>query len=328
MPITHVSKDPENLTLTVIADFNASLQRVWEAYTDPRQIEKFWGPPTFPATFARHDVFPGGRSAYTMTGPDGSTHGGYWEWIDVKAPEGGSVASFEVKDGFSTPDGSPNTEMPDMRMVFHFESTDAGSRVVTTTHFNSAEQLAQLLQMGMEEGLREAMGQIDAVLADLASFAQGIGTQTDILSDTQIRISRIIRGTVEEVFGAHTRPELMTQWLTGPEGWVMTSCDFSTRIGSGYRFEWSRGDGSDAFGFGGDVLECEPPHRLVTTERMWGDDGPSSRQEITLTPVDGGTLLSQVMTYPSIEVRDQALESGMTDGMEASYARLERVLAS
>ncbi len=87
MPITSVTKDPENLTMTVVADFNASVQRLWDAYTDPRQIEKFWGPPEYPSTFTRHDVYPGGLSSYAMTGPDGSTHGGYWEWIDVKAPE-------------------------------------------------------------------------------------------------------------------------------------------------------------------------------------------------------------------------------------------------
>src|SRR5689334_15259105 len=207
MPITNVTKDPENLNMTVVADFAASLQRLWDAYVDPRQISKFWGPPTFPSTFTRHDVFPGGLSQYRMTGPEGEQHGGYWEWIDVKEPTG-DFASFEVRDGFAKEDGSPNTDMPTMRMVFQFESTDAGSRLSTTTFFNSADELAQLLEMGMEEGMREAMGQIDAILADLTSFEQGAGTQTDILSDTQVRISRVIRGTVDQVWRAHHEPEL------------------------------------------------------------------------------------------------------------------------
>lgn len=325
MPITTIEKDPENLTMTVVCEFTVPLRRLWDAYVDPRQLEKFWGPPTFPATFTRHDVFPAGRSAYVMTGPDGETHGGYWEWLDVKEPEG-EVASFEVRDGFSREDGTPNTDLPDMRMVFHFESTDTGSRATTTTHFNSAEQLEQLLAMGMEEGLKEAIGQMDEVLADLTAFAQNIGTTVDTLDDTRFRVSRIIGGTVEQVWRAHTEPELMRRWLTGPDGWVMTDCDFLAAAGSSYRFAWARQDGDDAFGFGGEVNAAEAPHRLVTTERMFGDDGPEALQEITLTPVESGTLLSQVMTYPDLAARDQALESGMADGMEASYSRLESIL--
>ncbi len=326
MPITSVTKDPESLTMTVVADFPVPLLRLWDAYVDPRQLEKFWGPPTYPSTFTRHDAFAAGKSHYFMTGPEGDTHNGYWEWIDVKAPDGGA-ASFEVKDGFSHADGAPNTEMPDMRMVFAFEATGTGSRVTTTTYFNSAEQLEQLLAMGMEEGLKEAMGQMDAILADLKSFAQNVGTACDTLSDTQVRISRVIRGSVEQVWRAHTEPELMKQWLLGPDGWVMTECDFTGRAGDSYHFSWAREDGSDAFGFGGKIVALDMPHRMVTTERMFGDDGPETLQEITLTPLEGGTLLTQVHTYPDVAARDQALESGMVDGFEPTYARLEQLLA-
>ena len=134
MPVTSVTKDPENLTMTVVADFGVPLRRLWDAYVDPRQLEKFWGPPQFPATFTRHDAFPGGVSTYVMTGPDGSTHGGYWQWSEVKQPEG-EVASFEVRDGFTHPDGTSNPDLPSMSMNFWFESTSTGSRVTTTTHF-------------------------------------------------------------------------------------------------------------------------------------------------------------------------------------------------
>ena len=325
MPITSVTKDPENLTMTVVADFPVPLRRLWDAYVDPRQLEKFWGPPQFPATFTRHDAFPGGVSTYVMTGPDGSTHGGYWEWSEVKEPEG-EVASFEVRDGFTLPDGTPNTDMPSMSMSFWFESTSDGSRVTTTTHFPSTEALAQMLEMGMEEGLRSAMAQMDDVLTDLQSFAAGRGTTLDVLSETQIRISRIIRGSVEQVWQAHTEPELMRQWLLGPDGWVMTKCDWTTTVGQTYRFGWAREDGTDGFEFGGELRDAQAPHRLVTTERMFGDDGPETVQVITLTPLDEGTLLTQVHTYPDREARDQALDSGMVDGMEPTYARLEALL--
>jgi uncharacterized protein YndB with AHSA1/START domain len=330
MPVTNVTKDPENLTLTVVADFSASLQRVWDAYTDPRQIEKFWGPPEYPATFTRHDVFPGGKTNYFMTGPDGSSHGGFWDWIDVKQPEGAN-ASFEVRDGFAHDDGTPNTDMPTGRMVFHFEATDTGSRVTVTSFHNSADEFAQVIEMGQEEGMREAMGQIDDVLADLTSFAHGVGTKTDILSDTVVRISRVIRGSVEDVWRAHHEPELLQQWMLGPDGWTMPVCEVSTEVGGKYRYEWVSDDGENRFGFEGEVLEIDPPHRSVTTERFVGPEGFHSPEpttnELTLTSQESGTLLSVVITYPSAEIRDTVLATGMTDGMETSYVRLESVIA-
>jgi uncharacterized protein YndB with AHSA1/START domain len=325
MPITSVSKDPENLTMTVVADFPVPLRRLWDAYVDPRQLEKFWAPPQYPAIFTRHDAFPGGVSTYVMTGPDGSTYGGYWEWSEVKEPEG-DVASFEVRDGFTHLNGMPDPDLPTMTMSFWFESTSDGSRVTTTTHFPSTEVLTQMLEVGMEEGLSSAMAQMDDVLADLQSFAAGRGTTLDVLSETQIRISRIIRGSVEQVWQAHTEPELMRQWLLGPDGWVMTKCDWTTTVGETYRFGWAREDGTDEFEFGGELREAQAPHRLVTTERMFGDDGPETVQVITLTPLAEGTLLTQVHTYPNLEARDQALASGMVEGMEPTYQRLEALL--
>jgi uncharacterized protein YndB with AHSA1/START domain len=331
MPITTVTKDPENLTMTVVADFAAPIQRLWDAYVDPRQISRFWGPPSWPATFTRHDAFAGGRSDYFMTGDADHPAHGYWEWLDVKPPEGGNVAMFEVVDGFAHPDGRPKTDHPTLRMVFQFESTPHGSRLTTTSHFNSADELEKLLSMGIETGMREAMGQIDDVLADLASFAHGIGTKTDILSDTQVRISRVIRGSVDDVWRAHHEPALLQQWLLGPDGWTMPVCEVSTEVGGTYRYEWANDSGTERFGFTGEVLAIEPPHRSVVTERFQGPDGfhapEPTTNEMTLTAQESGTLMSVVITYPSAEVRDIVLATGMTEGMEASYARLERVLA-
>jgi len=319
MPVTSVTRDTDTLTLTVVADFPADVQRLWEAYVDPRRLERFWGPPTYPATFTRHDAAAGGRSTYTMKGPDGDTHGGYWEWLSLEP-----LKSFEVRDGFATPDGEPDPALPSMRMRFVFEETGDGSRVTTTTHFGSLADLEQLLEMGMEEGLREAMGQMDAVLADLTSFAAGQATTTQILSDTQVRISRVIRGAVEQVWRAHHEPELLQRWLLGPDGWTMPVCEVATTVGEKYRYEWEPVDGAEGrFGFEGELLESAPPYRAVTTERMIGAPGEGAVNELTLTPVAAGTLLALVMTFPDAETRDAVLATGMTDGMEVSYARLE-----
>lgn len=320
MPITSVVRDPETLTLVVVADFPVPLQRLWDAYADPRQLEKFWGPPEWPATFVRHDLAPGGLSKFYMTGPDGERSGGYWEFVAVEEGH-----SFEVMDGFTRDDGEPNTDMPSMRMVFVFSGTDGGSQLVTTTYFNSLAELEQLLEMGMEEGLTAAMGQIDDVLADLRSFAADRATNAQVLSETTVRISRVVRGTPDQVWAAHHDPELLRQWCYGPDGWEFTECITSTEPGDRHRYAYAPTGGTEDEGFAlvGELLEAHPPHREVFLETMEGIEGPPTRNEQTLTPVDGGSLISLVVTYDSREQRDAILGTGMTDGMEASYARLE-----
>jgi uncharacterized protein YndB with AHSA1/START domain len=178
MPIQSVTSDPEALTLTVVGEYPVPVERLWEAYADPRQLERFWGPETWPATFTRHDMEVGGRSEYHMTGPDGSTSRGWWRFLAVEAGR-----CFEVEDGFAHEDGSPNEDMPTMRMVFTFEPTSAGSRFTSVTHFPSVETMKQLVEMGMLEGLQSALGQLDGVLADGAAFAADRSTGAETASD-------------------------------------------------------------------------------------------------------------------------------------------------
>ncbi len=318
MPITSVASDAKSLTLTVIADYPVPVERLWDAYADPRQIEKFWGPEQWPAQFTRHDMSVGGESHYSMSGPDGAKARGWFHFLKVEP-----LRLIEVEDGFAHEDGRRNEEMPTMRMAFNFEKTKEGSRFTSVTYFKSVETMEQLVNMGMVEGMRSAMSQIDAVLADLASFAAGRDTESQILSDTEVRISRIIRGSVKDVWRAHNDADLMKRWLLGPPGWTMPVCDIAEKIGDSYRYEWEAEDGSQRFGFEGELLGFDPPHRAVTTERMIGMEGPGARNLMTLTPVDGGTLMTLVVTYPSREIRDMVLGTGMVRGMEQSYARLE-----
>lgn len=161
MPITSVTSDPHALSLTVVGDYPVSVERLWQAYTDPRQLERFWGPEEWPAKFTQHDFRVGGRAHYTMTGPDGAQSSGWWRFMAI-AP----LRRIEIEDGFSAADGSPDTSMPSMRMTFTFEPTPGGSRFRSVTQFQSLESMEQLVKMGMIEGMRSAMGQLDAVLAE------------------------------------------------------------------------------------------------------------------------------------------------------------------
>lgn len=320
MAITSIDTDHDALTVTFIADFTVPRQRLWDAYVDPRQIERFWGPPSWPATFTQHDVRPGGRSNYYMTGPDGERSGGFWEFVTIHAPE-----SFEVIDGFANADGTVNSEMPTVRMVLEFHEMDNDSRLVVTTHFDTTEALDQLIEMGMLEGSREAMGQIDDVLADYESFAAAHSTQLQLLGDTQARTSRWFAMNIDDLWRAHHDSGLMRQWMLGPDGWMLSVCEVGTRPGDTFRYEWEAESGDPGFGFTGEILEYDPPHREVTTERLIGADGPGTTNAMNMVEVAGGTLLTLVITYPNTELRNEILETGMVDGMETSYARLEQL---
>ncbi len=318
VPIIDITSDPDLLTLTVVGEYPVPVERLWDAWTDPRQIERFWGPPGWPATFTRHDLVVGGRSDYFMTGPEGEHAAGYWIFERIDPGRG-----FEIVDGFAGDDGAADDEMPTMRMEMSFESHGEGSRFTAVTTFPDLPAMEKILSMGMVEGMTGALGQMDGVLADLASFAAGRGTETFLIGDTRARICRVIRGTVEQVWDAHRDPELVRRWMLGPDGWTMPVCDVARDVGDGFRYEWESDDGERRFGFEGELLESHPPRRSVTTERMIDTGGPTSTNEMTLTPIAGGTLLSVVITYPDRALRDQVLATGMTEGMERSYQRLE-----
>ena len=165
MTVTAVQKDPEALTMVLTAEFEATPERVWELWADPRQLERWWGPPTYPATVTSHDLRTGGRVEYHMTGPEGDTPAGYWEIVDADPPR-----RLSFRDGFANADGTRNTDMPlnevDVKIV---QLEDGRTRMSIESIFPDTAAMEQLLAMGMEEGLTGAVGQIDAILAEDAA---------------------------------------------------------------------------------------------------------------------------------------------------------------
>ena len=325
MPVTDVVTDPEALTLTLTADFAAPVERVWNAFTEPRQLERFWGPPGYPATFTTFDFEVGGTALYRMTSPQGEASYGTWEFLSIDPR-----TSFSVLDQFADESGVAVEDLPASRMTFSFDSTAEGSRLRSTTYFTSAEALDQLVGMGMVEGATMAMNQLDRVLEGLRAYAEGKGTRTEILDDRHVRITRLIEGPAELVWRAHHEPALMERWLLGPDGWRMSACEVDSSVGGHYRYEWEPLEGTpgEKFGFDGETLLSEAPRRAVTTERMTGTDFPATLNDLNLDEEDGATLLTLLIEYPDKETRDMVLATGMTEGMETSYARLEGILAS
>jgi uncharacterized protein YndB with AHSA1/START domain len=162
MSVTDVRKDTDNLTMTVTAEYDVTAERAWQLWADPRQLERWWGPPTYPSTVVDHDLVPGGRVTYFMTGPDGDQSHGWWLVRAVDAPH-----RLELEDGFGDEHGAPNESLPTTTMVVTLTAThDGGTVMAIETRFPSLEAMEQLLGMGMEEGVAAGLAQIDALLAD------------------------------------------------------------------------------------------------------------------------------------------------------------------
>ena len=161
MPVTDITKDLALATMTVFSEWATPPDSVWQLWADPRKLERWWGPPTYPATVVVHEFHPEGKVSYFMTGPEGDQHHGWWTVLAVDAPH-----RLELVDGFADSDGVPHDELPVTTLVVTFASLPNGNtRMVLESQFPSTAAMEQVLEMGMEEGLAAAMSQIDSVLA-------------------------------------------------------------------------------------------------------------------------------------------------------------------
>jgi len=161
MPVTDVKRDLDALTMSITAEFDAGAERVWELWSDPRQLERWWGPPSYPATFVDHDLSPGGRATYFMTSPEGQKYHGWWQIEEVEPPR-----RLRFEDGFADDDGKPKEELPTTVATVTISEADGTTTMSIESRFAGREQMEQVIEMGMEQGIREAVGQIDAMLAE------------------------------------------------------------------------------------------------------------------------------------------------------------------
>ena len=159
MSVTSVDTDYDNLTVTLIADFDAPIDQVWELWSDPRKLERWMGPPTHPASVEKHDLTPGGEILFFMTGPEGDRSWGTWRVAAVDPP-----SSFEFTDAFADAEGAPIADMPVSRVSVRLSERGGGTRMEVHSAFESREDMEKWASMGSVEGWRLAVGQMDALL--------------------------------------------------------------------------------------------------------------------------------------------------------------------
>ena len=147
--------------------------------------------------------------------------------------------------------------------------------------------------------------------------------------DTHVIVTRRFKAPPEFVYRAHTDAELIKKWLYGPDGWVMTNCLYDARPGGQIRLDWQDANGENAFHLTGEFIALTPNKRIEHVERMHlPDPTPDNHIVTTFAPVDDGTLLSLRMTMPDADARAMMLETGMEEGMEASYVRIDPLFAA
>jgi uncharacterized protein YndB with AHSA1/START domain len=160
MSVTSVEKDPESLTMTVTADLDATVERAWQLWADPRQFEQWWGPPGYPATVVDHDLRAGGRITFFMTGTKGERHDGTWEVVAAAPP-----THLELRDADVDEDGRPNDGNAITAMIITIDERDGGGAVMAIRiHFDSHAGMEEALATGFEEGMDTVFSQIEAVL--------------------------------------------------------------------------------------------------------------------------------------------------------------------
>jgi uncharacterized protein YndB with AHSA1/START domain len=160
MSIVSVEKDHDRLSLVLVAEFDAPVERVWQLWADPGQLERWWGPPTHPATVEKHDLALGGEVTYFMTGPEGEKSRGWWRVTSADPPR-----SLEFTEGFANPDGTPNAETPTTAVRMRLTEAGDGTRMELRFVFESREHMQRLERWGAFEVFPQSVSQMDAVLA-------------------------------------------------------------------------------------------------------------------------------------------------------------------
>ena len=159
--------------------------------------------------------------------------------------------------------------------------------------------------------------------------------QVSLPSDTDVRVTRDFAAPRTLVWDAHTKPELVRRWMLGPPGWSMPVCDMDVRPGGKYVWRWRSDENGAEFGFHGDYREVEAPAKTVHAEYYDpGDVGGAmdiSQPAIIhtmFTEANGITTLEMIMKFATRDIRDAAVSTGMTDGMEMGYERLDALFAA
>lgn len=302
MTVISADKDFEARTIVMVAEFDAPIEEVWDLWADPRKLERWWGPPTYPATFDRYELAPGGDAGYYMTSPEGDTHRGWWKFTAIDPPK-----SLSFVDGFADDEGNPVESMPASTVNVTFTEREGRTRMELRSTFDSVEAMEKMVEMGVVEGMSAAMGQMDSVL------------RGDVL------VTRAFEASPEAVFAAWTEPEKFAHWFGGDSIEVPgESVDLDVKVGGQWKATMRLPDGGE-INWTGEYTEVDPPRRLALT--MSDEPGSPAGAPVTVDIFEAGGPTGMTVTQPRGDFTDEQVEQ-TTAGYHSFFDSMQRLLAS
>jgi len=298
--------------------FDAPRELVWNAWTDPSRVSKWWGPNGFTTTTHAMDVKPGGVWRFVMHGPDGRDYPNRITFLEVARPE-----RLVYKHA-----GEEDHEGVDFHVTVTFEDAGGKTRVTMRSVFPSAAERERVAkEYGAVEGGVQHLGRLAEHLAKPGETPRNALTVA-LPSDREIMLTRVFDAPRRLVFEAISRPEHVARWW-GPRGSTLSACEMDMRPGGAWRFVLRAPDGSE-HPFKGVYREIVPPERVVNTfvYDVEGIRDHEALETMTLTEKDGRTTLTSVVLHKSVESRDGQLNSGMEFGAAETYDRLEELVGT
>lgn len=311
------SSEPESeteRTFVISRVMEAPARLLYEAYSKPEHISKWFGPPGYPLTMCKMDFRVGGKFRFAMTGPDGKQHtpfgGTYLELVHNKR--------IKYDNGFeaSPPEMKLKTALERMVVTVTFdEQQDGKTKLTVTTVFGSVAMMKEHLDMGYEQGTGAGLAQLADVAKDLAERA--------------FAVSRVIDAPARLVFLAYSKAEHLKQWY-GPPTWPVTTCEVDFRVGGKYHMRMTGPDGKQGPPFGGTYLEIVPNEKIVYDDVWEPDASGVQRLVITVAFVEsppGRTTIEVLTVFDSAASKKKHVDMGMEQGLKAAWSQLDGVVA-
>jgi uncharacterized protein YndB with AHSA1/START domain len=305
-----------NREIMVTRLVSAPRELVWRAFTDAQHIHSWWGPNGFTTTTSEMEVRVGGLWRYVMHGPDGVN---YTNWIRYTKVVPHSRLEYE--HGGDDPENAVFTAAAELEA----RGSDK-TQVTLRLLFATAELRDEMAKFGAQDGGGQTLGRLDAFVSNGEQHFSGAMT-LNLLSDCEFIVTRSFKAPRERVFEAWTKREDVMQWYAHCGKMTMSACDIDLRVGGKWRYALHMNDNGSEHSFSGEYRVVDKPQRLAYVERYEQMPGTDHTVSLIFAEQGGVTTLSIHSLYPTKEMRDGHVQSGMEAGMRETLDQLDELVS-